>query len=147
MKPTDWEVIDSAIELYAPSLSADHHAEWYHRFYAAELEEIPELKEGSGWTESGRILLFEARYRERRLSLIISPGPQATRQRLYELAQRAVPGVKHGTVKKPKPCVPHRVPQVYSLPEAARLRLITRTRHLESKGLLRNSLRTTTGRW
>ncbi len=91
-----WDIIHSAVDQHAPLLKADHHGKIYHRFYSPELDDIPELKRGSGWTESGRILLFEFKYRERTLALIIGPGPEETRKRLYNLAQRdgGVPGVK-----------------------------------------------------
>ena len=63
-------------------------------FYASELEDIPELKEGEGWTSSGRILLFEVKYSQGRLVLIIGPGPKETRKRLYKhLQQGGVAGV------------------------------------------------------
>ncbi len=89
-----WDVIDTAVEQYAPLLQTDFNSKWYHRFYAPDLDEIPELKNGTGWTESGRILLFEIKYRERRLVLNIGPGPQETRKRLYDLVQsNGVPGV------------------------------------------------------
>ena len=83
-----WDVIDKAVEQCAPGLRADEHHKWYHRYYSPELDEIGDLKKGSGWTESGRILLFEIKYRERRLALMIGPGPEETRKRIYDLAQR-----------------------------------------------------------
>ncbi|MXW81773.1 MAG: hypothetical protein F4Z57_22860 [Gemmatimonadetes bacterium] len=89
-----WPNIDAAIEEHAPDLCSDHHDKWYHRFYVPTLEEIPELKGGIGWTPSGRILLFEVRYRDKSLVLLIGPGPSDTRRRLYDFVQRGgVPGV------------------------------------------------------
>ena len=82
-----WDVIDKGIERFAPSLQVDVNAKNYHRFYASELDMIPELKEGKGWTSTGRILLFEVRYSQGRLALIIGPGPKETRKRLYNLPQ------------------------------------------------------------
>ena len=91
----DWDLLDSMIESYQPLLQPDFHNKGYHRFFAPGLEEVPELTQGSGWTESNRLLLFELRYRSRRLNLIVGPGPEETRQRLYQLAQRdgRIPGV------------------------------------------------------
>ena len=83
-----WDLIDSTIDSYSPLLQPDFHSKWYHRFFAPGLEEVPELSYGSGWTESSRLLLFELRYKSRRLNLIIGPGPEETRQRLYDLAQK-----------------------------------------------------------
>ena len=90
-----WDLLDSTVEGFLPLLRADSHSKWYHRFFAPGLEDVPELKQGAGWTESGRLLLFEIRYKSRRINLIVGPGPEETRQRLYHLAQRdnGVPGV------------------------------------------------------
>lgn len=82
-----WPNIDAAIEEHAPDLCGDHDGKWYHRFYVPSLEEIPELKEGTEWTPSGRILLFEVRYRAKSLVLLIGPGPQDTRRRLHDFVQ------------------------------------------------------------
>ncbi len=96
VKPTDWDIIDGPIANHPQLLQADHHHDLAHRFYVPELDEIADLKRGDGWTESGRLLLFEAKYASRRLALIIGPGPQEVRQRLYDLSQRedGIPGVK-----------------------------------------------------
>ena len=96
VKPTDWHIIDGAIEQYAPRLEADQHDDWAHRFYVPEFDEVSDLMRANGWTESGRLLLFEAKYTSRRLSLVIGPGPQEIRQRLYDLSQRedGIPGVR-----------------------------------------------------
>ena len=89
-----WDVIDAAIEQYAPSLRADFHNKSYHRYFSPELDEIPDLKDGSRWTKSGRMLLFEFKFRERVLVMMLGPGPEQTRRRLYELVQNGgVPGV------------------------------------------------------
>ena len=87
-----WDNIHAAIEEHAPDLCRDYDGKWYHRFYVPCLEGIPALKEGTGWTSSGRILLFEIRYRENSLVLLIGPGigpgPQNTRSRLYDFVQK-----------------------------------------------------------
>lgn len=99
-----WDVVDTTIEQYAPSLKPDVHSKSYHRYYAPELEAIADLREGSGWTKSGRVLLFEVQQRER-LVLQMGPGPDVTRKRLYELVQRddGVPGVDMRRSPKLKP--------------------------------------------
>ena len=91
-----WDVVDAAVEQYAPLLQADFHSKWYRRFYSPLLDDVPGLREGRGWTASGRILLFEFKYHSSSLGLIIGPGPEEARKRLYELAQRddGVPGVR-----------------------------------------------------
>lgn len=81
---SDWYVIDEAFAQHSPLLQADQHIRWYHRYFCPELEGIPELHQGSGWTTTGRMVLFEFKYRTGRLVLIIGPGPQETRQRIYD---------------------------------------------------------------
>jgi hypothetical protein len=56
--------------------------------FAAKAWDLPLLKQGRGWTKTGRILLFEFRNSPEKLQLqlLIGPGPTATRQRLFELA-------------------------------------------------------------
>ena len=90
-----WDILDAAVTRNDPLLLGDVNSKWYHRFYAPELEEIPELGEGHGWTPTGRMLLFELKYNSRTLALVLGPGPEATRRRLYDLAQtdNGVPGV------------------------------------------------------
>ena len=51
----DWDLLDSMIESYQPLLQPDFHNKGYHRFFAPGLEEVPELTQGSGWTESNRL--------------------------------------------------------------------------------------------
>ncbi|MCY4416263.1 MAG: PD-(D/E)XK nuclease family protein [Chloroflexi bacterium] len=90
-----WNIIDGAMAQHAPKLKHDHHTKAYHRYYSEELEDIPALKNGSGWTKSNRLLLFELKFYTGRLVLVIGPGPAATRQRIYDLIQKedGVPGV------------------------------------------------------
>ena len=86
---TDWTIFDSAIEHYAPLLKADHHSKTYHRYFAPPLDEIPELLEGKGWTNSGRVLLFELRdWDTLWLDLVVGGGREETRQRLYDIGQK-----------------------------------------------------------
>ena len=82
-----WAVLDQIIADHDDLLEPDFHANLYHRFYAPNLEQIPGIKNGDRWTKSKRIILFEVRYRERVLSLIIGPGPQETRERIYQITQ------------------------------------------------------------
>jgi hypothetical protein len=59
--------------------------------------EVAALKQGAGWTPSGRVLLFEFDNAPNRLQLKlwIGPGPQATRQWLFDRA------MQHGAPLKP----------------------------------------------
>ena len=95
LEATAWNVIHKAIEQYAPRFEVDSTSKNYHQFYTPEIDEIPHLNKGSGWTASGRILLFQVNYRHGRFVLQIGPGPDKTRTQLYQLAQRddGVPGV------------------------------------------------------
>ena len=89
-----WDVIDTVINQHAPCLRADSKSKGYRRFYAPELDGISELEEGRDWTKSGRILLFEFRYNMNEFVLLIGPGPEETRKRLFDLFQGdGVPGV------------------------------------------------------
>ena len=88
-----WDIIDSVTEQYECYLKNDFHTGTTRRLYSPSLEEISELKEGKGWTKSGRVALFEFIHRVEQekatLYLMIGPGPQCTRDRLYKLAQRS----------------------------------------------------------
>ena len=90
-----WDILDGSMAEHQSLLEPDVNSKWYHRFYAPALEEIQELKQGQGWTSSGRMVLFEMKYRERVLALMLGPGPELTRSRLFQHMQeaRAVPGV------------------------------------------------------
>ena len=100
-----WDVLDSALARYEPFLRGDGNSKWYHQFYVPEPEGIPELREGQGWTESGRVLLFEVKYKSRALALVVGPGPEATRRRLYNLSEEPdmVPGVTMRRTQKLSP--------------------------------------------
>ena len=92
---SNWDVIETAIKEHAPPLRPDSQSKWYYQFYAPELDEIAELKEGKGWTESGRMLLFQVNYAPKTLALLIGPGHAETRRRLYDLVQaNGVAGVQ-----------------------------------------------------
>ena len=97
-----WSILDSAMQRHERLFRSDFDNRLHHRFYAPDLEEIPELHQGNGWTKSGRMLLFEVKYRERALVLMLGPGPEPTRRRLYELSldPDAVPGVSMRRAQK-----------------------------------------------
>ena len=91
MNVTTW-AIDPAIGRHGPEdLLEDNHATRYRRFYSKALDEIQELRKGERWTESRRMALFEFMYREEihlTLTLMIGPGDQGTRERLWALGKR-----------------------------------------------------------
>lgn len=84
------EVFEFLVDLidHTPGLSRDHSSKSSISFGLVEWDQVTELKTSSGWTRSGRILLFEFTNRDNSLSLklIIGPGPSDIREKLYELA-------------------------------------------------------------
>jgi hypothetical protein len=68
-------------------LVEDIPSKLYLRFACTDWE-VPDLKNGSGWTSSGRILLFEFENQkdQLRLRLYIGPGLRETRQKLLNMA-------------------------------------------------------------
>ncbi len=56
--------------------------------FACREWEVPDFKNGSGWTASGRMLLFEFNNKkdQLKLNLYIGPGPEETRQKLLNMA-------------------------------------------------------------
>lgn len=73
-------------------LVLDHCTKSYIRFLPKRLD-TDVLKQGSGWTSSGRILLFEASNDEDSVTVrvIIGPGPLETRRKLFDLAHAKQP--------------------------------------------------------
>jgi hypothetical protein len=67
------------------NLVFDSSSKTYIRFSLPEWDLYEEQKSGSGWTESGRILLLEFKNYDTSLSLtlIIGPGPDKIRKALY----------------------------------------------------------------
>ncbi len=67
----------------------------YIRFYPREWN-IPELTTGTGWRPSPMLLLFEFvnNAQELWLKLMLGPGPEDTRHRLFDLAQKVQPPFK-----------------------------------------------------
>ncbi len=96
------DIVDSVMEGYVPYLQRDFHFRDGRRFFSPDLEEIPELKDGKGWTKSGRLVLFEFWHGEEllRLAVVVGPGPQETRERLHELSQRGDGPWTHGSRMK-----------------------------------------------
>ena len=101
-RPTEetvgWEVVDRAIEQYSPELKPDFSSRAFRRFYSSSLEDIPELKQGEGWTKSGRIVLLEFKYNPNmRLDLMIGPARSTSeeiRQRVYSCLLQSGVGVR-----------------------------------------------------
>ena len=72
-----------------PELLLDHCSKMYIRFIPKKLD-FPSLRKGEGWVPSGRMLVYEFRNYVDRLSLglVIGPGPQEIRQKLFEMAKK-----------------------------------------------------------
>ena len=87
MNVTTW-AIDPTIDRHRPE---DLLADKYCRFYSKSLDAIDTLKGGRNWTPFGRIALLEFMYVEEShltLTLMVGPGDQETRERLWELGKR-----------------------------------------------------------
>ena len=93
------EFVDSAVTQYAPSLRPDDHSKWIRRFFAPELDDIPQLKQAApGWTSSNRLVLFEFKYTKNDLTLLLGVGPgqegeevEQIRRRLLDCAKKSGP--------------------------------------------------------
>jgi hypothetical protein len=74
-----------------PELRPDVSTKSSIRYYDPRWDEHTALLEGSGWTSSGRMLLFEFKNNRNslRLHLILGPGPDSTRERVYKEAVRS----------------------------------------------------------
>ncbi len=72
-----------------PGLTLDYSTKGYIRFVANEID-IPLLQQGGSWTASNRILLFEIKNLADRMGiyLIIGPGPNDIREKLFELSKQ-----------------------------------------------------------
>jgi len=68
----------------------DRFAKTVVNFIPEAWDKIQELRQGQGWTQSGRILLFEFRNQPNRVSLalVIGPGKKEIRQRLHSEARK-----------------------------------------------------------
>ena len=71
-----------------PQLTADISSKSFIRYFPPSWDDVPELLEGEGWTETGRMLLFEFRNGDTLgLHLVLGPGPDHIRQRVLNLAK------------------------------------------------------------
>jgi len=82
------------------NLELDHCSKSYVRFIPKRLDTAI-LRQGSGWTGSGRILLFEADNDPDRLTIrvTIGPGPADTRRRLFDMAVAKQPPFRVSNAK------------------------------------------------
>ena len=84
------EIFDSVMSRIKESegLIADHCTKAFIRFVPMVWDEIESMKGNSKeWTPTGRILLFEFRnYEKLQLALVIGPGEQNVRQKIFEYA-------------------------------------------------------------
>jgi PD-(D/E)XK nuclease superfamily len=73
-----------------PGLTHDDGGTGYVRF-ASKAMDIPYFADGSGWTKSGRMLLFEFRNNPTSLQLVLvlGPGVSDKRSRIFEVAQKS----------------------------------------------------------
>lgn len=78
-----------------PMFVLDHSSKSYVRFALKEWN-VPLLCQGEGWTNTGRMLLFQFNNFEDRLwlYLVIGPGPVETRQKLHDIAHGHKPPFK-----------------------------------------------------
>ena len=71
-----------------PQVTADISSKSFIRYFPPSWDDVPELLEGAGWTETGRMLLFEFRNGDTLgLHLVWGPGPDHIRQRVLNLAK------------------------------------------------------------
>lgn len=84
------EIHDCLVDIIEkdPDLILDNHSKSYIRFISKNLDFIP--KKGNGWGKTKRILLFEIDNTPKGLDLylIIGPGPQDIREKLYNTARK-----------------------------------------------------------
>jgi len=90
-RPDRQQTIRDYLELLissTPGLVPDQSSKMYLRFAPRDWDNLPQLFEGSGWTASHRMLLFQFNNEAQslHLGLHIGPGPLEIRQRLLELA-------------------------------------------------------------
>ena len=85
------ELLKSLIETH-PDLTEDHSTKSLVRFADRSWDQT-DLTGGTGWTPSGRMLLFEFGNRSDRLTLTLylGPGPEEIRRRLFDFANTTPP--------------------------------------------------------
>jgi hypothetical protein len=78
-----------------PGLILDHSPKSHVRFWINDLD-TPILKQGQGWTNTGRILLFQFNNFDDRLwfYLVLGPGPVEIRQKIHDMAHAHKPTFK-----------------------------------------------------
>jgi hypothetical protein len=89
------DIVDELITA-TPGLIQDVSSKSYIHFLPEHWDKSAALKSGSGWTNTGRLLMFELVNEPTRLSvkLIIGPGPEEIRQRLFNMALAKQPPFK-----------------------------------------------------
>ena len=97
-RPDRQQTVRELLEVWIkqnPELELDHCSKSNIRFISKRLD-TDVLKQGSGWTSSGRILLFEASNSEDHVTVrvVIGPGPLETRRKLFEMAHAKQPPFK-----------------------------------------------------
>lgn len=100
----DWKIVSAALERYSPDdFRNDYHSSSILRRFSRSLDEISELRKGAGWTDSGRLLLFEFKYEGGALNLYlyIGPGPEETRKTRERLKAIADDGKVPGVTMRP----------------------------------------------
>lgn len=81
------DLIESVVKDY-PDLQPDISKKIFIRYCPIEWDQISDLSKGHGWTETGRMLLFEFRNdKTLSLHLVLGPGPANVRNRVYEIAK------------------------------------------------------------
>ena len=81
-----------------PQMELDHASKSYISFIPKGWDS-PILRQGQGWTRSGRILLFEFANLQDSLSIVlmVGPGPDEIRQKMYEVTSRHIPPFKRSS--------------------------------------------------
>lgn len=91
------EIKDILIELIHdhPDLELDHASKTY-TFFLPKKWDLPVLRQGQGWTRSGRMLMFQFENRQDslKLSLVLGPGPEAIRETIFILVSQHEPPFK-----------------------------------------------------
>lgn len=81
----DWDIVESVVAEYAPDLELFSRSANILTYICRSLDDVAELRKGE--VESNRILVLEFLWFNRsvRLRLMVGPGPQEKRERLYDL--------------------------------------------------------------
>ena len=91
----EWKDVDEWVADHVPSFRAAASSPRFHRFAAKDLDSIEELNHSNVFGPDTPMLLFEfnhdARRRHLRLDIVVGPGPEETRQKLFALTQNSRP--------------------------------------------------------